>query len=604
VPNASIFDAYTALCHLAGIDFDISNSTPAWSPPSWRAIDSQRRLHAYRILAGYVNNAARFSRVGIADLDARKEIREYGDPRLRVNRIVAGVIGSGPVFTVEGAQMPPMTAPELDQKRPADADTGDPELDRVIDQVRDEVWPVQARKIVDDWAEAHRRWPDRAAWQEWVDDWLEAEGVAAKVYANEANGVVPLGDGVLVVSWDTERARPTVDVFEPDAYEPVLVDDGDSAYPEKVHLVWEFERRNGNGKLSKFVHRITYELVDVPARRLRYQDPAAAPSAKTCLVTDMTWPLSGPGTRWPDLDDKAGTAAVNAAGVPVIDLDLGIDYIPVVHIPNTPPPGSDHFGFSSIANTAQMYDDLASLDTDIVKAAALAGSPAVWTAGANLGAAVTLNPGTIYGLPPEGRMFSLDLSAGLTALLAAETAMQERLDVNSEVPGAILGRVGSDQIPSGTALALSFAPFEQLVSVLRLTRYQKYALLAKFAMRLAQVNAPDTVPAGPTPPVSVAFASSVPTDLAGTVKNVVELLRAKAVPRRLALQLLRDAGLHDEDLGTLVQAIQAEDAEGAKAMAEAAGPDAADRYLGLEPDETPPPAPPPPPPPPLDTAPL
>ena len=66
--------------------------------------------------------------------------------------------------------------------------------------------------------------------------------------------------------------------------------------------------------------------------------------------------------------------------------------------------------------------------------------------------------------------------------------MLDRLSINSQVPGVVMGRVSGQDVPSGVALSLSFAPFEQLVAVLRLTRFVAHGLVPKFAQRFAQVG--------------------------------------------------------------------------------------------------------------------
>jgi hypothetical protein len=602
VQQVTTFDAYTALMHSAGLDPDHS---PLVQPPSWTPKDARRRLHAYRILNSYKSNSSRFNRLRLPNVERRK-MREYGDPSLVVDRIVGGILGKGATFTVEGSTQPPIDLPEI-PARPHDV-SGFEEgtVERRVAEVQNAVWEARAQEVVDAWADAHEVYPALAERQRWLDRWIQDEQVDAKLYEMEADGAVPLGDGVLVMGWSTEKQRPTLTVHEPDSYHPVLADANDD-YPTKVHLAWEYEEDD-----QTFLRRITYELGPIlpepdedglrvvdPGEPLTKRYPWQAAdedeSTMTCYLTDAVWNLNQSGMDWPSLDMKDAEYAVNEDGELLDYFDIGVDFLPVIHVPNTPNT-ADHFGVSSLTNTAQLFDDLATLDTNIMKAAALAGSPTIGAAGVNV-ATLEVRAGTVINLPPEGKLYPIDLSHALTALLGLLDQMLDRTSINTQVPAVVLGRVSGEDVPSGIALSLSFAPFEQLIAVLRLTRLVKYGLIPKFAQRFAQAFG--VLDEGPTPAVNIEFMTTVPTDVKATVEQVVSLLTAKGIPRAMALAVLRDAGFPVESIEDAVSQIQAEDAEGGKLYAEALSSDqAAADYLGVTiPEATPETLPPPPPPP-------
>ncbi|MFJ5534004.1 hypothetical protein [Streptomyces sp. NPDC093261] len=52
-----------------------------------------------------------------------------------------------------------------------------------------------------------------------------------------------------------------------------------------------------------------------------------------------------------------------------------VDFIPVVHIPNTIPDVGEHWGKSTLATVLQLLDELAATDTDSASASATTGTP-------------------------------------------------------------------------------------------------------------------------------------------------------------------------------------------------------------------------------------
>ncbi|MGW0825977.1 hypothetical protein [Streptomyces sp. NPDC002845] len=65
-------------------------------------------------------------------------------------------------------------------------------------------------------------------------------------------------------------------------------------------------------------------------------------------------------------------------------LDLQLDFIPIVHVPNTIN-GAEHYGQSSLLSAAQLLDDLAAADTDSQRASATTGSPIIAQCATSLG---------------------------------------------------------------------------------------------------------------------------------------------------------------------------------------------------------------------------
>jgi hypothetical protein len=577
----TIIDQYSALSHKAGLDPTQHSDLI----PSWVDRDSRRRLTAYRILDSYLGNVARHLQVlEVGPMKAR-EVREHGDPRLLVNRIVAGVVGTKPSLRVSDSTEPPPLSPELPDE-PPDPATVDEAL-QAVSVAQREVWDQAIAEQTEEWAGQWERWPSVVDAQRWLAAWQLKIRYAAKVYESESTGTVPRGDGVLVMGYAENAAHPSLTVYEPDAYHPVLDDSNDDEFPDTVHLAWEFEDGAEN---NRKVRRITHQLVDTEPYQVLWSDE---PATRVCLLTDKTWQLDAVGlNQWADLDDDKGVPATLSDGTPIDSYRLDIDWIPILHVPNTPSTQT-HFGRSSMSNVAQLFDSITAVDTDTEKAAAIAGLPILGVETGSAPASMKLQPGALI----PGKITPLDLSASLTSLMALQAEQLERLSINSEVPGPVMGRVNATVVPSGTALALMHAPFESLVETLRLTRTTKYPLIGKWAMRWAMQRG-DLELTGDAPEVEALFPDAGIRDLGTIVTWVTDLLAANAISKSTALRVLIDAGVPIVDAQSELDRIVREDLDAAVKVADATGSEtaAADRLgidlegepAAVEPDSEPP----------------
>lgn len=623
-------DQYSPLSHKMPLRPTDSTLAPTWVPA-----DQKRRLDAYKVLAAYRGNVARWF-IADATNDDIDRHREYGDAELLVQRVSGGVLGDNLQIVVDGADDDLPDMPDLPPE-PDDPGPDASELEKRIHENRKQRWTEEATRIVDEWEAAWAARPTLIARQEWLRSWAEDEFIAGKIVENDDDSA-GLGDGVLVLGWSPDDGRVVVDVYDPGFYFPVLVEH-ERGFPSKVHLAWEFEQRGLDGKVLKYVRRLTFELVDILFSKIdpftqdyvRNEDGAlvllpnerfdpetglvqrqypwaeADPetgeielSSKTCVYSDATWLLT-------DLEgnDELSTLAPDKAMWAVRDLDLMIDFVPVLHVPNTPST-REHFGVSVLSVVAQILDDLAASDTDIQAASALAAGPVIALAGGVLGvdsddpnAPATdegpnhvVRPGEVWGIDKDGSMDVLDLSAGLKTLTDVNDGILERLSVNSRVPAEVLGRVKqASGNESGFHRMLTFGPFTQLIELLRLTRVPKYQLFLKMVQRLAQAGG--ELPPGPNPVARIAFGSYLPSDLSGVVELVVKMIQAHIISKRTGLQLLVGAGVDIEDLVEELDRIDAEDPAAALQVAEATGSEelAAER-LGVElPESASPPAP-------------
>lgn len=607
-------DQYAPLAHKTLFSHGGRSLAPTWVPP-----DQRRRLDAYRILAAYRSNVARWF---LPDLDpTAANRREYGDAELIVERVVAGVLGDELAIVVDGANDELPDEPPLPDRPddPTQLDAETDEITRRVAQLRHDRWLEQANAIVDEWDAAWRAQPALRDRQEWLRQWADDEHLAAKLVEGEGD-TVGLGDGVYVLTWSNAKRRPRLEVVDPGFYFPVIDEATEPGeFPRKVHLAWEFVDDQGD----TWVRRRTWELVDVGQAIAARLDPSSAdlaadyaaavqaapgvevftddngirrvgrrypwqaagdkPSTTTCLFSDARWRLSDAGKPLHDLDPTKAVWETTEDGDVARDVDLRIDFVPVVHVPNTPA-SRLHFGAAVLLLVAQILDELSASDTDVCAAGALAALPVIALADevGSTNKDRTVASGTVWKLGPNGRMDVLDLSTALPELRRNVDALLDRLSVNGKVPSELVGRTpdGADAL-SGISRLVKLGPFRQLVEHLRLTRTPKDALLLKFVQRLAQVG--EVLDPGELPHAEIVRGSYLPHDLSGVIADVASLLTAHAISRQTGLAMLVDAGLSIEDAAAELDRISAEDTEGARNVADATGSEllAADR-LGLD----------------------
>lgn len=540
MPNPLIFDAWTALTFKRQFG---PRQVPGQSfvAPTWVGEEHGRRLLAYKVLQAYLDNAAR-EFLATADEERKNEHREYGDGALLRDAALSALLGDDQTILVEGAA--------------EDTEATDP----TGEQPAEDTEGSEARRQL-----------------EWLEEWAEDERFTVKLQENERNAV-GLGDGVYVLGWSEAKGRPRLRIFDPGFYFPVLHDGNEDEFPDRVHIAWEYEKDGSRGK-ETWVRRMTWELVDLEVpQTLPWNDE---PATKTCLFTDASWKLEGSVSDIDNLTRATATYHQNEDGEELNQLDLGIDFLPVVHVSNTVAV-LDHYGQSVIAKVAQVLDDISNVDTDLAAAAATTGSPPIALSGhADPGEELTYRPGTVFRTG-DGRMDILDTSKSLDALLKQLSQLLDRLSINGRTPAAILGRVNPGEVPSGVAIALSFGPLTSLVREMRLARKEKYRLLFKFVHRLALAGGVAELPTQHAT-TDLEFGGFLPNDEAAAVQLVTRLLEAKAISLDQAVMILRASGIVSRDQQEEIASIQSRDFDAANRLLDATGDQAAVlRFLGID----------------------
>ena len=592
-----IIDRLSGLDHMLGMGDTVGQLDYA---PGYLDDAAKRRVNAYVRLMALERSVRRHF---IADEDLQDEWREFGDPAVYTKRVAAAVIGSGAAVVVDGADQSVKDRPDIPeapQQVPADVEMHPVErqIEDQIFEVRLQQWQVEALAELERWSADVEDRPGIESRQDYLEKWAEKERLVARIKQLERRFVVPLGDGVIEVLWDEEHLRPTMELHSPAAYEPVLDDSVPGEYPRKVHLHWIYEEVDEEGEVVEYVRRITYELVPVEGDDAEPELAGSRPPYLgegdqwlwSCVYSNGSWLAEDfddlyadpppPGVIWTKVTDPGGgEEPVDANRVP-----LGIDFIPVVQVPNTDN-DDDHFGDPLLAIVAQLLDEIAATDRDDSLASRRAADPPFVVSGLEPGTdSISLGPGSGVKAGDGGGLDFLDVASGAEKVAARVQALLRRLSVNLGVPEGLVGRVDASDVPSGIAFTLSFTAFEQLVEDLRLVREQKYRLLLKMVQRMAIVHGDETLEnPDKVYPAGIRFGSFMPQDLMGAAQIVQILVEAKMISQETGIAWLNSLGLPSEDRSTELESIRHSlMSEDGKRIAEALGPEAAARFMNFE----------------------
>ncbi|NJA59175.1 hypothetical protein [Streptomyces sp. NEAU-H3] len=552
----------------------------------WVPDEDRRRLAAYTLYAAYCHNQA-WEIARIQDGSDSRERREFGDPAMLINTLLSHMLGSEQTITVPGAE----------DAEPSDGSEATPEALHAAD--------VQDR----------------------LRQWAVDELFAVRLQQNERK-TVREGDGLYLLGWDGQKRRPRLNVVDPGFYFPDLPDNaGDSAeYPQRIHIAWEVEPDRRDPASKRRLRRITYELAPigtatiadtetVPGRPSRIPALAAdgvtplliegdvwdpqqgtisrqhpwndEPTTLTCYLTDAEWDLDDIKADQDvhTLDYRYATFQTNQAGEVLDHLDLQIDFIPAVHVPNTIPEDG-HWGDSSLTILMQLFDEIAGTDTDSSQASARTGAPILGIVNPSENGSsrrhgdIQAEPGTVITLGQGGDLITVDTSPQLAELRNKTTELQDRMSLISRMPAVALGTLDPTKAPSGFSISLSYGPMDPLMDSLHLAREHPYRLLLKFVQRLFMAGGhPDWT--GPVVDAALTWGSYKPTDKASTLEQVRDGVKDGVLSLETGVRMLVEAGFPIDDIGEEIERIQSRSFTAARDLADALGnPEEVAAYLG------------------------
>jgi hypothetical protein len=512
-------DLWAPLSHIPEIGTNPGEVRPL-NLPTWVDDTDARRLMAYRVLAAYRTNVRRF----------------FLPDSMWQSKVGPGEVGLGEVERPPGESW---------------REYGHGAL--LVETARSIVLGEDQTVVVPDGS---------GPGMDWLVDWAGRERLKAKLLVQELNSVGD-GDGVLVLAWSPDLGRPTLRTYDPGFYFPDLLaadtlEGWSQEFPPIVHLAWEYERPDGVTMLRRHSWRME-----------RLATPVAAPWGG-----DRTWTCRYEAAEWEiqKLRDKVSIYTLAAgAGRVLADEDLEVDFIPVVHVPNTENGRDVHFGSATPLLVAQILDDLSGSDTDLAKTAETSAAPAALFTGAGPAQGAPAGPGSEWWLQPGANAEFVDTSRVLDAGLKHKRTLLEDLAVNSRLALSLLGRIDPSSVPSGYAFSLGFGQARSMLRQMRLVRDEKHPLILRFAHRLAQARG--AVPRGETPDAQIDLGPGLPSDRAVAIEEVKTLLQGDrpAISTATAVRMLMAAGLPIEDADAEVKAIRAESYAAAVQLVDALG---------------------------------
>lgn len=542
VPGPIVFDRWTPLAYKDVLP-DPEKPGQDWMAPQWVGAKDRRRLHAYKILTSYKDNAARIFKALFAEdkeeQDEASARREYGDGDLFIRGAVSALLGDSQTIAVENA----------DKFEEGNAKT---EEFRFAAQRQDEL----------------RQWA--------LDDRFKTKVIETEIDA------VGLADGVYTVQLNKERERATLLLYDPGHYFPVgsTIVDG---YPTRVHFAWELtedeirEKYGPSTDVRQVIHKITYDLRTVPSYRVPWRDK---PTTKKCFMTEAEWILKKGVRSVDDFGDSTASYMVDADGKEIRDKDLGIDFMPVVHITNSVSE-KELFGESILLRILQILDDIHDADTDTHDAAALTGGPMLAVSGANPGDEIKVGPRRALKLTDTGKAEMLSGAEGVGALRDHGEHLRDLAAINARIPSAQLGRVKPGEASSGIELMLAFSPLRSLIDgEMRPAREDKYRMLLRFVQRLMILGG---YWQAPVVPAELVFGSYMPVDRAAIIDQVVKMVQGGVISLQTGLRELQQVGVDIEDVEEEIQLINARDFDAADRLFTATGDEKlVGKFLGVK----------------------
>lgn len=377
----------------------------------------------------------------------------------------------------------------------------------------------------------------------WLEDWATKERLTQKLLTLEQDAV-ELGDGVATIGWNPVKGRPVMRVHNPGFYFPAPVLDDDE-YPSRVAIAYEWEDTAN----VKYVRRYLWELVPLEQSRAL---PYGGTSSITCIYRAedirMDSLISGRTIHSDALGKTQTSLLTDENGEVLPEVDMGIDFIPVVHVPNTPST-EETFGQSILLYATRAFSDIHDTDTDLALTAQNS-APAL-TTGDDVGD-LPGGPGAVWG-GVDAKF--VDTSKNLTALQSHLGMLKDRVAETTRVSKVLLGQVQPNEVPSGYALELGFHPSRNLLQSLRTVREEKYPLILKFVQRLAAVA--NMLPGEPVH-AWIELGAALPADKPTAIDQVKEMRAANAMSTLTAVKTLQAAGFPIEDAKTEVDLIKAE----------------------------------------------
>lgn len=368
---------------------------------------------------------------------------------------------------------------------------------------------------------------------DWLQDYVWEKNRMDALQSIVHFTAIQKGDSFLLTDWDNRRGCPRLSFNRPEVMKPVWNDDGLMEYCVKI---WDTEVKSLTNPTGLKTRRMN---VYYPGRVEKYFRLSNAGDDKWSLHLDdddTTWP-----TPW-----------VDAAGEP-----LGI---PVFHFANKPT--GKHWGRSEIKSALPQQNALNKQILDLLIVMDTMGYPQRWGTGIEDGGALKTAPGEVWTTPQPGPNFGQFEMAPLEGPLAAIEATVLRMSGRSRTPAHLLV-VSTGDAPSGEALKTAESGLTSKAKYNAVFWGDTWSDVMLMAVKLAQVYGTDSAP-----PVT-ADLTEVTINAQWNdpeTRNLLSLLES--------LRIMKELGVSDRTILTMIPGIDADQEIAAKQMNEAAAGDA------------------------------
>lgn len=410
--------------------------------------------------------------------------------------------------------------------------------------------------------------------ESYLQGWFQDEMIALKIDENEETCSF-LGDCCYYVQWNTVTGVPEIITYDPGTVFPyfnlqgeVSLEDEKTPVSDRVFVAWEeiadeFKDDKVDDKENAYtkLFRDTYEL-------------RMMSSGKRCFRQKVIFKhVIGDSMQIWQYDDKEFYNDQQSLKWE----DLGIDFIPIVWIPNMVVQG-DVFGKSNIHTLIPTLDSLMNTDTDLGENSEHLGGATVFVSGKDIvirkdsvtkePLPVPLQPRTILPLGEGGRMDLLDTSTMQEALLKTGDKTLKDFIRLSEITEAGAGMIKPSDIPSGVALRILMQPLLDKINPRRMHRQNAYKALFYCVQRLYQIYGNQdekAIFADPLTDALIQFGAILPSDDSTMLDYYTKLM--DLLDEETVLEMMKEDG-YQFDIATIMQRRQEKKKAAAQAQAD------------------------------------
>lgn len=426
-----------------------------------------RRLQAYEILSAYYNCYSRDFRMSpeSGDTGDNDSVFEVGDPSFLCDKIKDKLLGDEvtinmPVPEILGSEESISQTLALEGLEPGQKTRLEEKLKnlKVISAI------ISERET-------------------YLQNWFKTNKIYLKIDENETLASY-LGDCVYHVGWNAETGKPEIMTYDPGFCFPhfeideLSWEDDTTPVTDRFIIAWEEIFQTDDPDHTTTLWRDVYELrVTAGAKKCYRQRSYYKYGVGSVLsLYDLT-------------DDDA------ISETPPSWEDLGVDFIPILWVPNRMIQG-EIFGQSNIAKLLPLYDAIMNSYTDLSANGEHLGGATVFISGSEIKLRknsttgvpvdIPLRPATMIPLGENGSANLLDTSTMQDALLKTIEKYEGKLIQISEITDIIAGKIDKANIPSGIALLILMQPLLDKIGKMRQQRQEKYTTLFDFVQRLLQ----------------------------------------------------------------------------------------------------------------------